>query len=233
MEYLKAVLEKWIEENDTPEKADAAIKEFEQKATRNRKATGETNEPPAVSGDFTEVTHGHDLSTGATVLQPGAEQSILGCIINRADTYKHLCDGAERRRFLRPGAQSNPSRTTQSQGGTARDLVTVGDILEQLFPNAVAKVTSTVIDCAQQVQYTNVDSYLRTVKELSVERKAITLIAEIQKSYKTHPDHQRNNGQAAHRAGDMLVSKHSWMTMTDVLLKTFSYIEQRVKEVRA
>ena len=53
-QYLKAVLEKWIEKKiDTPEKADAVIKEFERKkATRNRKATGETNEPPAVSGDF-------------------------------------------------------------------------------------------------------------------------------------------------------------------------------------
>ena len=53
-QYLKAVLDKWIEKRiDTPEKADAVIKEFERKkAARNRKAAGDNNEPPAVSGDF-------------------------------------------------------------------------------------------------------------------------------------------------------------------------------------
>lgn len=173
-----------------------------------------------------------------TIYQPGqpfysleAEQSILGCIINRADTYDtYVMELSEDDFYVREHKAIHRALRKAKAEQLAIDLVTVGDILEQLFPNAVAKVTSAMIDCAQRVQYTNVDSYLRTVKELSVRRKAITLIAEIQKELQD-PSKTINGimDRLRTEAGDMLVSKHSWMTMTDVLLKTFSYIEQRVK----
>lgn len=52
-QYLKAVLDKWIEKQiNTPAKADAAIKDFERRrANRSRKAA-DPSEPPAISGEF-------------------------------------------------------------------------------------------------------------------------------------------------------------------------------------
>lgn len=161
-----------------------------------------------------------------------AERSILGNVISRYEDYGHYADelteddfyGSSRKIVFRSIRKAKAERLDV-------DLVTIGGMIEKIDPSNAELITSELIACAQSYSTAfNVDSYYRIVKELSVRRKAISLVGEIQTQL--NDPTQAINGimdKLRTNAGDLLVNKHSWVSIQDVLFHTLDYIEQRVK----
>lgn len=161
-----------------------------------------------------------------------AERSVIGNIVSRYDEYGHYADelreddfyGCYRRAVFRAIRKAKAE-------GMAIDLVTVGEMIDKIDPANASIITSELIECIQGYTLSyNVESHFRIVRELSVRRKAIEIVGEIQ--HQLSDPAQEINGimdRLRTTSGDLLVNKHSWVSIQDVLINTLNYIEKRVK----
>ena len=104
-------------------------------------------------------------------------------------------------------------------------------MLFKIAPNEEQKLTEEVVECVKPIFTTGfIDSYLTIVKTLSTRRKAIALCEQMRRQL-ADPAQDINAIMDKMRteAGDISVGKHSWVSMQDVMLATFEYLEQRVK----
>ena len=111
------------------------------------------------------------------------------------------------------------------------DLVTIDQMLEKVAPDDPNRYTQKVIECINIVPSVwRVDSYLAIVKSLSTRRKAISLISEMQRQL-SDPSKDINGIMDKFRtdAGDINVGKHSWVTISDVMVSTYNYLERRTQ----
>jgi len=160
-----------------------------------------------------------------------AEKSILGCIISN---YERCSDIAAQ--LVEDDFNFEVHRLIFKAILRAKeeqlkvDMVTVDEMLQKLTPNANA-ATNVMIDCTRMyISAYNADSYLQIIKELSARRRAIRLVGDIQKQL-LDPAQAVNAVMDKLRteAGDLCVGKHSWVTMREIMLNTYDYIEKRVK----
>lgn len=183
--------------------------------------------------DITEYEQQHIASAARNgFASEEAERSILGNIVGRNDEYGHYADELTADDFYDSSRRIIFGAIRKAKAeGLGIDLVTIGEMIEKIDPGNSAVVTSELIECAQSYSNAfNADSYYRIVKELSVRRKAILLVGEIQTQL--NDPTQAINGimdKLRTNAGDLLVNKHSWVSIQDVLFHTLDYIEQRVK----
>ena len=161
-----------------------------------------------------------------------AERSMLGNIVGRNDEYGHYADELTEDDFYASSRRMifRAIRKAKAEG-LAIDLVTIGGMIEKVDPDNAGTITSELIQCAQSYSSAfNAESYYRIIKELSVRRRAILLVGDIQTQL--NDPTQGINGimdKLRTNAGDLLVNKHSWVSIQDVLFHTLDYIEKRVK----
>ncbi len=111
------------------------------------------------------------------------------------------------------------------------DLITIDQMFEKIVPGEANRYTSDVIECTRTLAFAwNVNSYLTVVKSLSTRRKALAMMAQVQQQL-SDPTQDINciMDKLRTEAGDINVGKHSWVTMADVMMATYDYLEQRVK----
>lgn len=111
------------------------------------------------------------------------------------------------------------------------DLITIDQMFEKIAPGEANRYTSDAIECTRTLAFAwNVDSYLTVVKSLSTRRKALAMMAQVQQQL-SDPAQDINGimDKLRTEAGDINIGKHSWVTMSDVMLATYDYLEQRVK----
>lgn len=161
-----------------------------------------------------------------------AERSILGNIVFKYDNYGYFLSELAEDDFYTQEHKTilRAIKRTKAEG-LEIDLVTVGGMLDKIDPVNAGAISSELIACAQSYsQAYHAESYMKIVKELSVRRNAIRLVDEIQMQLKDPA--QAINGimdKLRTRAGDMLIGKHTWVSMQDVMIATYEYLERRTK----
>lgn len=100
------------------------------------------------------------------------------------------------------------------------DLITIDQMFEKIAPGEANRYTSDAIECTRTLAFAwNVDSYLTVVKSLSTRRKALAMMAQVQQQL-SDPAQDINGimDKLRTEAGDINIGKHSWVTMSDVML---------------
>ena len=161
-----------------------------------------------------------------------AERSILGNIIFKYDRYGYFLSELTEDDFYTQEHKVilRAIKRTKAEG-LEIDLVTVGEMLDKIDPINAGTLSAELVACAHSYSHAYyAESYMKIIKELSVRRNAIALVEEIQAQLKDPT--QGINGimdKLRTRAGDMLVSRHNWVSMQDVMLATYEYLERRTK----
>lgn len=116
--------------------------------------------------------------------------------------------------------------------GTGISLITVDEMTNHINPQLAKDIATVIAQCAASAPPStwHVDGYKNIVKELAVRRRAISLIGEIQTQLQD-PSHTVNEivDKLRTEAGDLVLAKHNWVSMSDLMLNTFSWLERRVK----
>jgi replicative DNA helicase len=160
-----------------------------------------------------------------------SEKSLLGCIIGNFDRCTDIAAQVVEDDFYYDAHRAIFKAIMMAKAEQLKvDLVTVDQMLQKVAhnPNSVSAV---MVDCARTfVTSVHAESYMKIVKELATRRKAIALVGEIQKEL-TDPAQGINSVMDKLRteSGDLFFGKHSWVTMREVMLNTYEYLERRVK----
>lgn len=111
------------------------------------------------------------------------------------------------------------------------DLVTIDEEITRIYPNAGGDVTNDLISAfSQMISYVNLDQYVEIVREAAMRRKLLAVADEIAQTVTDKSIDVAAITDAA-RAGlrGIVKSKSVWMTVGEVLIATYEYLEKRVK----
>lgn len=111
------------------------------------------------------------------------------------------------------------------------DFVTVDAAIGKLFPSEQSHLTDVMLSTTTGSFYVrNVDDYIEIVKELAHRRQSIKAIEEVAAQLRDPlTDMSVVIEKLRTESGRMTTSKHTWESMTDVMLATFEYLEKRSK----
>lgn len=112
--------------------------------------------------------------------------------------------------------------------GLAVDLVTIDQEIQRSDPINGGMVMDKLLECIQSAEVWAVESHCRIVKELAARRRAIALLGQFE--YELRNPQNDINGiidKLISSTGDLLVGGHKWVSVQDVLINTFDYIDQR------
>lgn len=161
-----------------------------------------------------------------------AERSVLGAFLSRYDKCKQYMPELRDDDFYWESHRIIFQAIKQALAdGLSVDLLTVDQMIGRLPPEQANGMPELLIQCVKEAgSYVMIESYLAIVKELAQRRRALALVAGIQ-SELNDPANAINGIMDRLRtsAGDMMVGKHSWVSMESVLIKTFGHLEDRVR----
>ena len=161
-----------------------------------------------------------------------AERSVLGCLLRFYNRTSYVLSELTADDFFWPEHQLIFRAIKRASAeGMAVTLVTVDEIINRINPELAKHSASLLIGCFQSPPNSYVmDSHKTIVKELAVRRRAMQLVDEIQSQLKD-PTYTINEVMDRLRteAGDLVVAKHNWVSMADLLLNTFTHLEKRAK----
>lgn len=158
-----------------------------------------------------------------------AEKALIGCLVVTYDRCAEIANELVEDDFFFAMHRLIFKAIKHAQAEhVAVDLVTIDKILATIAPEQAAYASSVMIDCATQTETWNAESYSAIVRELAVRRRAIELMNNIQNELRNPSgdineivDHMRL------ASTDLMVGKHSWVSMSDVLLDTYDYVSKK------
>lgn len=160
-----------------------------------------------------------------------AEKALIGSIVLSYDKCAHVVSELTEEDFYFDLHRTafKAVKLAKSEGLTV-DLVTVDQEVQKLDPINASAVTDKLVECMQSAEAWAVESHCRIVKELAARRRAIALVGQIQQELR-NPANSINGivDKLMSSTGDLLVGGHEWVSMQDVLMNTYEYIEQRTK----
>lgn len=111
------------------------------------------------------------------------------------------------------------------------DLVTVDEEITRLYPNAGSDVTSDLIEAlAQMTEYVNLNQYIDIVREAATRRKLLSIADEIAQTVTDKSmDVSAITDAARASLRSMVKSSNSWVSISDVMVATYEYLEKRAK----
>lgn len=111
------------------------------------------------------------------------------------------------------------------------DLVTVDEEIARLYPNAGSDVTSDLIEAlAQMTEYVNLNQYIDIVREAATRRKLLAIADEIAQTVTDKSmDVSAITDAARASLRSMVKSSNSWVSISDVMVATYEYLEKRAK----
>lgn len=162
---------------------------------------------------------------------PEAEMAVIGGILRKPAQNKgtlaqlhddDFTDDNNRRLF-------QAIKATAAKG-QAIDLITVDATFTAMFPNEAKKLAPLMIEASRTGVASYIDSYIRIITELSTRRRGLAMLDDIASRLKNpeidiHDTMERMRQQTT----QIVNSTHSWMSMADLLIKTFERLEQRAK----
>ena len=160
-----------------------------------------------------------------------AERALLGSIVLSYDKCAHLVSELSEEDFYYDAHKVALKAVKLAiSEGLQVDLVAVDTEVQKIDPINASTITERIIDCIQSAEAWAVESHCRIVKELAARRRAIELVGQIQQELR-NPANSVNSvvDKLMSRTGDLMTGGHKWESLTDVLVNTYGYIEQRVK----
>lgn len=109
------------------------------------------------------------------------------------------------------------------------DLVTVDAALGELYPQEQMTLSNTMVSLIKGRFLTrNIEDYITILKELSSRRRSIMVLDEIASKLRD-PTQDMNEllDRLRTESRDIVISKHKWESMVDVLVATYEYLEKR------
>lgn len=160
-----------------------------------------------------------------------AEKVLLGSIVLNYDKCAHVVSELSEGDFYYEVHRLalRAVKLAQSEG-FAVDLLTLDQEVQKLDPMNAGAVIERVAECIQKAEPWAVDSHCRIIKELAARRRAIALVGEIQQELQ-NPANSVNGivDRLTSSTGDLLVGGREWVSLQDVLINTYGYIEKRAK----
>ena len=165
-----------------------------------------------------------------------AEENVVRRIFKQPEV------GAEVALELKPIDFTNPDLAMIYKGiqsAIARkqqiDFVTVNAAMQRMFPQQVDRLGVKMIDLVQPKPYTVADSqsiadHVKIIKDLAARRRAIARFDELMTQLRDpSKDVSETLGDMQDAADKVMTSDAAWASMSDVLAKTFDYMEKRQK----
>lgn len=170
-----------------------------------------------------------DAAAQAGYAAEAAEKALIGSIVLSYDKCAHVASELTEEDFYFDLHRTafKAVKLAKSEG-LAVDLVTIDQEVQKLDPINASAVTDRLIECMQSAEAWAVESHCRIVKELAARRRAIELVGQIQQELK-NPANSINGivDKLMSSTGNLLVGGHEWVSMQDVLINTYDYIDQR------
>lgn len=161
-----------------------------------------------------------------------AECCVLGSFLTKYDKVAHyLPELRDDDFYYDPHRIVFRAIKQAAADGLSIDMITVDQEVSKLPPEQAEDIPSLLVECARNSAYYGmIESYIAIVKELAQRRRALSMLAGIQAEL-NDPANAINGIMDKLRtsAGDMMVGKHSWVSIGSVLVKTFGHLEDRVK----
>lgn len=157
------------------------------------------------------------------------EQALIGSIILDYDKCAHIVQELTEEDFYYDAHKSALRAVKRAIGdGLTVDLITVNQTLMKIDPLNAGTVTEKISEALRNAQPWAAESHCRIVKELAARRRAISLVGEIQQALQD-PSTSINAivDRLSGSTDQLLVGGHEWISMEDVLVNAYTYIEQR------
>ena len=160
-----------------------------------------------------------------------AEQALIGSIVLSYDKCAHIVSELTDEDFFFEAHRAvfKAVKLAKSEGLTV-DLVTIDQEIQKIDPINGGAITDRLIECMNKAETWAVESHCRIVKELSARRRALELVGQIQQELR-NPATGINEiiDRLVSSSGNLMVGGHKWVSMEDVLINTFDYIDQRAR----
>ena len=167
-----------------------------------------------------------------------AERSLIGNLLTRPGMAEQYCDDLAEGDFAHAdlGKLFLAIKATVAKGQSV-DIVTVDATLGEMAPDAHALLTNEMLKCAtgSAVDFHSVDDYIEIIRALSHRRQTIVSMTGILERLKDPAqDMAAILDQMRTEETQINQGRHKWESMTDVIMRTYSYLEQRSRgEVQA
>ena len=161
-----------------------------------------------------------------------AEKAVIGCFLNDFEYCRTEFES------LRPDDLTIPVYRMIFQairGALSEnlnvDLITVSDQFPKISKDEkeIDYALNTAIECLAATPSSSICSdYMQIIKHLSARRQAISLVADLQQQLQD-PTQDVNAVMDKLRinTGNLIVSKHNWVPMEEVIAETYDYLEKR------
>lgn len=160
-----------------------------------------------------------------------AEQALIGSIVLSYDKCAHIVSELSEEDFYYDAHRAvfKAVKLAKSEGLTV-DLVTVDTAIQKIDPINGSAITEKLLECIKHAEAWAAESHSRIIKELAARRRAIELVGQIQQELR-NPANSVNGiiDKLVSSSGDLLVGGHKWVSMQDVLINTYEYIDQRTR----
>jgi replicative DNA helicase len=161
-----------------------------------------------------------------------AEESVLYSMLTKGDDLSSALNDISEGDFYfaEYGKVFRAIKATAAKG-LAVDLVTVDATISELFPDESRTISNAMVACLHGgTSWRNIDSYIRVVKELSARRQSIRSVEEIISQLR---DPMQDLGAVLDKlrteSRNIEVSKHKIVSMLDIMMATYEYLEKRAK----
>ncbi len=160
-----------------------------------------------------------------------AEKALIGDIILKYDNCAHVVSELSDEDFYFDAYRTafKAVKLAKNEGLTI-DLVTVDQEIRKIDPMNASAIMDKVVECLNSAKAWACESHCRIVKELAARRRAIELVGQIQQELQ-NPANGINGiiDKLMSSGGKLMVGGHTWVSIQDVLLNTYEYIEQRTR----
>lgn len=163
-----------------------------------------------------------------------AEKSLLGNFLTRGGTAERYCDDLTEQDFYMPdhGKIFAAIKATVAKGQNV-DIVTVDATIGEMVPDAHATLMTTMLQCAtgSATDFRSVEDYIEIIRTLSQRRQAIISMTGCLEKLKD-PSQDMVTILDEIRTEQLQINqgKYQWESMTDVIMRTYSYLERRSRD---
>jgi len=158
-----------------------------------------------------------------------AERALIGSLVMSYDKVAHLMSELTEEDFFFGENRAVFKAVKQAKSeGLAVDIITVDQQLQKIDPINGSAITEKLIGGIQDSSAWTAESHCRIVKELAARRRAIELVKTITEEL-NNPANEINGiiDKMMSSGGNLMVGGHKWVSMDDVLINTFDYLDQR------
>jgi len=160
-----------------------------------------------------------------------AERSLIGSLISKYSDCSHVAAELADGDFYFDAYRAAFRAIKQAKAdGLTVDLISIDQEIQKMEPQNSYNIMNRVMDSLSHGAPWAAESHARIIKSLSARRRASALVEKIAADLKD-PSQDINGiiDKLRTDSAELMTGGHKWVTMQEVLMNTYEYIEKRVK----